>query len=482
MVHRLNCLSLLVSIIFIGVVFRLESASALEPSGETNASGSSGAAESSASSDSSPSSDVSEGSDEATAVPEATTPDVTAAPEMTAAADVKATPEASEKTADSSALSETPSADAPQSASDKEPEGNVDKEKKEKKKKKKKKVKVRARIHTRWEMTHKPQPEDSASQDADNEYTNEFLIRRARFKLMWEPESWLTAVLQVGGFHRMDGVRRLLRDAYLHFSPLSYLQMRAGFFKKPFSRLALRSSGKLRIVERGEGNELILDDLGYGGRDIGVQFSGRLIPSLKLNYELGFFNGTNITDGDNLENGDEKDIVARMKIRPAKWLDIGVNGSFKFFSKKEKLSPYAWAAGADAVMKLAGVRLHLEGILAADHRVNNVLPNVEETTPPLIVDFVGILSYRADLGGELSVSVEPVFMLEMLDPDSKVADDQMLLFGPGFNAYFGKYFRIMVHGEFRHPFRNTPGQPGREDSEDDFSRREKLIIQLCFDI
>jgi hypothetical protein len=337
----------------------------------------------------------------------------------------------------------------------------------DKKKKKRKKVRVKARIHVRWGLDHEP------DKTGDDEVTNEFSIRRARFKLKWEPEPWLMAVLQVGGFHRLGNFRKLLRDAYIHFSPLQYLEVRAGLFKKPFSRLALRSSGKLRVAERGEENELILDDLKYGGRDLGVQISGRLVESVKLDYELGFFNGTNVLDDVNRENGDEKDVVARLTVRPTKWLDIGANSSIKFFSSIEDQEKWAWSAGADAVMKIGGFRFHVEGIAAEDYRATNPLVPAEETRRPLILSGIGILSYRHDFTGNFKLAVEPVFMMEVLEPDIKITEDEVLVYSPGFNSYFGKYLRLMVHGAFRRPFRN---------SRESFPRSDTLIVQLCFDI
>ena len=371
------------------------------------------------------------------------------------------------------------------------------------KKKKRKKVKIKARVHSRWIMEHHPDT------SGDEQVTNEFAIRRARFKLYWEPETWLLAVIQVGGFHKTKISRRLLRDAYIHLSPIRFLEFRAGYFKKPFSRLALRSSGKLRVVERGLGNELILDDLLYGGRDLGVQISGRLVPSIELDYELGFFNGTGYTDsGDDYssarERDDQKDIVARLKMNPTSWFAFGVNGSFKFSTVAKPSTievevpdtstedptdtttvettvynnddQMTWAAGADAVMKISNLRLHVEGILAQNHVLNTDFTNRRELKDnefPLIFSFVSILSYKHKFDTDFRFAVEPIFMFELLEPDTVINKDETLVFSPGFNSYFGKYFRLMIHGEFRRPLRNA---------KELFSKKEMLYVQLCVDI
>ena len=354
-----------------------------------------------------------------------------------------------------------------------------------KKKKKRKKVRVKARIHTRWIMEHHP------DESGDSETTNEFNIRRARFKLLWEPEPWLMAKIQVGDFHKTDIFRRLLRDAYIHVSPLRFLEFRVGYFKKPFSRLALRSSGSLRVPERGIGNDLILDSLLYGGRDLGFQLSGRLIQSIELDYALGFFNGTGVT-GEGRERDDQKDIVARLKVTPAKWLGLGVNGSFKFNTvaktktetnsngKDETVTrnenEMYFAAGADAVMKVAKVRLHLEGIVAQNHASGTVLTTRRELADgeyPLILSLVSILSYKHKFDTAFKFAVEPVFMFEMLEPDLDINEDETFVFSPGFNSYFGKYFRVMIHGEFRRPRRNAKTL---------YPEKEMLYIQFCVDI
>ena len=340
-------------------------------------------------------------------------------------------------------------------------------------KKKSKKFKVSARIHAVWEMTHENIPDSPAT--AVNEFEkqdveNQFSIRQARFKFRWRPEKWLTAAFQLAGFQDNDFGVSLLRDAYIHVSPLRYLEIRAGLFKKPFSRLQLRSFGKLRVLNRGEVNDLIVEDLRYGERDLGIQFSGRILPSVKLDYEVGVFNGSG---PDISEQGNSKDVVARIATSPTKWFSLGTNASFKFFDDSESDETFAWAAGADAVFKVAGFRAHLEGLAASDYSYKN-RQDVVTQTQPTIFGIVGILSYKHKAGiGAFGLALEPVFKVEMLDPNNKITDDQVLTYDAGFNTYIGKYLRLMIHGEFRRPAKNSAVQyPGREI----------LAVQLCFDI
>ncbi len=334
------------------------------------------------------------------------------------------------------------------------------------KKKKKKKVEVRTRIHVRWEMEERA---------ADGELENRFLIRRARLKLIWEPEKWITAKLQVGGFQDLEFGMSLLKDAYIHLSPSRYVEVRVGQFKKPFSRLELRSSGKLRVAERGDGNSFIIEDLLHGGRDIGLQLSGRIVKSIKLDYEAGVFNGT----GPNLtELGNAKDVTVRLKTQPVEWFEVGSNGSFKFFdddAHKARDEKFTWAAGVDTVFRFFGVRLHLEGLMARDHLYLANYPLVDPplTEMPLTLNGLAIISYRHKFDTSWRVAVEPVFKVEYLDPNLDFIDDQILLYTPGFNTYLGKVLRLMLNAEFRRGGRNHLAS---------FRDRETLMLQLCLDI
>lgn len=339
--------------------------------------------------------------------------------------------------------------------------------------KKKKKVTINARIHALWEMTHKDVPDNPLTNENEFENKapeNQFQIRRARFKMSWRPEKWLTAVLQVGGFQDNDFGISLLRDAYIHVSPLQYLEIRVGQFKKPFSRLELRSSGKLQVLNRGEGNELLVEELRYGDRDLGLQFSGRILPTVKLDYEIGVFNGSG---PDISERGTSKDVTGRIKAEPFSWLSVGVNGSLKVFDDTENVDKTAWAAGADAVLKVAGFRTHLEGILGLDHAFRNREIQVTDSAPP-VFDFLAIVSYKHKIADAYTaVSLEPVFKIELLDPNTKVIDDQVLIYSPGFNIYISKYLRLMIQGEILRSAVNSRVR---------YPEREILAIQICFDI
>ena len=67
--------------------------------------------------------------------------------------------------------------------------------------------------------------------------------------------------------------------------------------------------------------------------------------------------------------------------------------------------------------------------------------------------------------------------MEVLDPNSVIPDDLVLVYTPGLNAYFGKYVRLMVHGNIQRVSKHT-----EESFAGNVRSREELILQFCFDI
>ena len=93
------------------------------------------------------------------------------------------------------------------------------------------------------------------------------------------------------------------------------------------------------------------------------------------------------------------------------------------------------------------------------------------------MNFIAILSYRHKFDVPWKFAVEPVFKMEVLDPNSVIPDDLVLVYTPGLNAYFGKYVRLMVHGNIQRVSKYT-----EESSAGNVRSREELILQFCFDI
>jgi len=334
-----------------------------------------------------------------------------------------------------------------------------------------KSFKIGGRVHAGYKILREAPSVTASGRDT----SNEFEVKRARLKASWRPERWMLAVVQIDVAEAFELGGSMLRDAYVHLSPLEQLQLRVGQFKKPFSGLELQSPGKLRVIERGPGVKYLAEDLLYGDRDLGLQLSGRLVKSVKLDYEIGVFNGSG-PDLDEMDNS--KDLVARLQIRPIKQLELGANLSAKFFSDPRPRQPaWALAAGGDARVGIKGFRFFAEALVAPDHKAYGFDVTATPETTPNAFAVLAIVSYKQKLDTSVRFAIEPVFKAELFDPDLKMAADHLWVLTPGINAYLGKYFRLMLSGEFVRSNRNNDFNPQASQADS-----ETLEVLACFDI
>ena len=78
-----------------------------------------------------------------------------------------------------------------------------------------------------------------------------------------------------------------LKDFYFDIEPTGGIYIRAGQWKRPFSRQHINSSGRLEITDRS------ITDRAFGaGRDIGVALHNDYEKSPELEWAVGVFNGT----------------------------------------------------------------------------------------------------------------------------------------------------------------------------------------------
>lgn len=141
-----------------------------------------------------------------------------------------------------------------------------------------------------------------------------FVIRRARLSLSGELIKKIRFKLQV------DATRNpILVDAQIDFVFRPELDLRIGQFYLPFSRENRTSAGDLDTVLRSQ----VVDKLAPGrdngslGRDIGVMVTGKFSI---VEYMAGIFNGSGINK---LDTNEEKDLSARLVLRPAGFLEVG---------------------------------------------------------------------------------------------------------------------------------------------------------------
>jgi hypothetical protein len=193
-----------------------------------------------------------------------------------------------------------------------------------------------ARVLTGFEVT-RLHPEDG--QPPVDETQPEFFLDQA----VIEAEAELSKRLHLElGFNLRNAT---VRDAFVNYRVRDSLQVRLGRFKRPFSRLELRSRGKLPFRERGLFNQLVLIDGGFAGRALGAMIWGR--PLENLRYSLGASNPSAIGSG--IEG---VDVTARITYDPVEWLSVGLNAAHKWterFADGPNLSLHAVGVDARAV-------------------------------------------------------------------------------------------------------------------------------------
>jgi phosphate-selective porin OprO/OprP len=106
-----------------------------------------------------------------------------------------------------------------------------------------------------------------------------------------------------------------LLDAYLEWKQWSWLKVRAGKFKQPLGLERLQTDVDNSFTSLGLPSALMPN------RDIGLQIGGDVVDGV-FSYAVGVFNGVvdgSSSDGD---NGDDKDVAARIFVHPFKKTDI----------------------------------------------------------------------------------------------------------------------------------------------------------------
>ncbi len=167
-------------------------------------------------------------------------------------------------------------------------------------------------------LVKSPQPEAGKNSGAE--------LRRIRFSLGGEPAKEWQYLVQAD-----LAVSPKVLDAYVTFSPFTFLSVAAGQFKIPLSRESLNSSGTLEFIDRARVVESLSSRSGdvignQNGRDVGIQLSGSALNkdgSCLLQYAVGVFDGSGINT---VDNNNAKDICGRIVLHPLAGLDFG--GSF----------------------------------------------------------------------------------------------------------------------------------------------------------
>ncbi len=268
--------------------------------------------------------------------------------------------------------------------------------------------------------------EESLAQEGDG-----YAINRLFMRLSSDPVKYVgfKAVLDFAELIANDP-EDLVKQAYATVRPIpGRLELVVGLFKVPFSILELDPSSRFEFARFGSANELV-NDLGFAGRDYGIQVIGAPLPKAKrLQLMLGIFRGHAHDEHDSPAGS----IAARVEAKPNKMLRFGggvishlravtYNRPFNDSDKDVLPNPpdplypaqRRWgrgsAYGLDARFKKKGFMFRAEGIYGDRVDIDR------RYDAKHFWSALGIAAYSISLGGDIKLL--PAFRLEYFDADA----------------------------------------------------------------
>lgn len=245
----------------------------------------------------------------------------------------------------------------------------------------------------------------------------------------------------------------VLRNAWANVRIRDAFQIRAGHFKRPYSRLELRGFSSIPFIGRGLFNSIAVEDLGWGDRALGIMLWGDLEPAQpgldRLRWQLSVTN--NAVSG--APHG--FDAHARLTYDPTDWLSIGANGTFKSVQDPladEESCRSTWKRGSGCRLSVfaAGgdVAFDIEGLYASVE-VNLAQDWLYADESPWMLGALGYARYDIEVGKQ--TRLQPVVFGELVDSNMRYGESEAVRAGAGFNILFTKHLRIMPQGEFVQP-------------------------------
>ena len=341
-------------------------------------------------------------------------------------------------------------------------------------------LRLRGRAQLRWVVEKEIETVVSESElgeitdvwrEETGDWVDYFQLRRARFDGRWKPADWIRLMLEMEVTDRVES-----RDIYVRMDLHPLLRVTAGQFKKPFSRLKMESPFNLVIPERGLLNRFAVANTyygGFGGRDLGLMFSGTWDGPVRLRYYLGAFN--NPLDEDEYH----RDYVARLQVRVIKGLVIAVSASHKLYDEEFSEPGYldyrviprtGNMFGADIRWTLGDFRLDIEGAIgdntnSDDQKLDrNSFPVVSNAYRSTMYGVHATASYRLKIGELLLLT--PAFMAEVFDPGDVEGTDAVIRLAGAVNADIGDNVRVVLSAE------------GLLDKADKYDIPTNIFVQL----
>jgi hypothetical protein len=262
-----------------------------------------------------------------------------------------------------------------------------------------------------------------------------------------------------------------LRDFYVYFTPLEWLNAKIGYFKVPFNRQRVASSSKLLLQDRSIASEEFDQD-----RDTGFDIYGKPFDGY-MEYHAAVFQGAGekFSGLDNTDNElmyvlsarynpfgkydyyDETDIKYSDKIKAT----IGASVAFNAKDRDEKLKNTNTIAGVvDLGVKYKGFSWDNEYYIRTE--------DPEDDGDPIDSDGFFTQAGYFVMPKKLEVAVR----YSMLDPNNDVSNDLQREYTAGINYYFRGH-RSKIQADVGHFV--TDGE-----EEDKRENRVRLQYQIIF--
>ena len=319
----------------------------------------------------------------------------------------------------------------------------------------------RVLLQTNYEATFakasdNPRPGYALREDVLLHDGDGFGLQRFFFRIAADPTPNLgfKAILDFSKL-RGSNVSNVLKQAYGTLAPIPrHFEVAAGIFKLPFSILELDPVARYELSSLGDADDLI-KDLGFAGRDIGVELMVAPLPKPKLlRVMLGAFRGT-AKD----ENASPLGAIgARVESKPIKGLRLGVDvvgmpqsvsykQPFETSSKdvlpmppdplypREKRYDSGKAYSADISYTRKHLRVHLEGMIGDRIDIDSRYGARSFWAAWALV------AYRFRTG---PIHLMPAARIEFLDSDREHDNGGRREVALGLNVFFTKTIRLLL--------------------------------------
>lgn len=285
----------------------------------------------------------------------------------------------------------------------------------------------------------------SAAQAESSDSEQQFFLQQARFGIKAELNKRILANLSVDFADALrpevgstgDDEVPYLRNAYINVRVKKAFQIRAGRFKRPFSKLENTSTGSLPFRGRGLTNGLIIEDAQWGDRAIGLMLWGR-IGKLNLTWKGSISNPDWAIDNDMEITG--IDAIGQLSWRPIRWLSVGVNYGHKLTEPGGGRTVNADAFGGDFQIRFGGFRFSAEALTAQ---------LTQEDNDPFAFGVVGYTTYDFELSQDFVL--QPTLFGEYADANSDITQTEAIRTIIGINLLCYEDYRVLPQLEIIRP-------------------------------